>query len=102
MTCPGKTASARIPAGQQGRCRDELAGTNDCGSRRPPELAHRPCAELVARVTCSLTGEKPQGPDFARRERAAATEGPGSTVGTMNPARYDAVADFYVSGFDST
>src|SRR5690348_9769627 len=26
---------------------------------------------------------------------------PGSTVGIMTPARYDAVADFYVSGFDS-
>src|SRR5690348_4488081 len=50
MTCPGKTASARIPAAQHCRCRDELAGTNDRGSRRPPELAHRSCAELGARA----------------------------------------------------
>jgi hypothetical protein len=43
-------ASARIPAGQKGRYRNQLGGTNDKRLRRPPELTHRPGAtQRIAR-----------------------------------------------------
>jgi len=43
-------ASARIPAGQKGRYRNRLGGTNDKRPRRLPELTHRPGAiQRIAR-----------------------------------------------------
>jgi len=42
--------SARTPAGQKGRDRNRLGGTNDTRPQQPPELTQRPCAtQRIAR-----------------------------------------------------
>ncbi len=58
-TWPRMAPSARTPAGQNGRTRNRLGGTNDPPPRQPPELTHRPgVTQLVllpARSRCALS-----------------------------------------------
>jgi len=50
-TWPRMAASARTPAGQNGRYRNRLGGTNDTRPRQPPELVHLPAAtQRIARA----------------------------------------------------
>ena len=60
-TWPRMTASARTPAGQNGRYPNQLGGTNDTRPRQPPELTHRPSAtqrmaQSCGEVSCSRAG----------------------------------------------